>query len=210
MKKSFDLRASLFHVSPAHALSRGCYRNAGPVDLLMTAMALLVGIPLLRLWWYHLQTILCKGQTTNEDMRGTEAVESSGSLFDCRVVRSLCLSELLCVCCAQHRRITYEKYGHLNEALLVRAVRKCCTLANFWHSHHTALHPHSCPFFFFHPAQTNPKTFARPTLHLRPAPQPCTEITTTATTRAAGRTRSPCCAPPRPAPASRTYRNGCT
>ncbi|CAN0035970.1 unnamed protein product, partial [Ectocarpus fasciculatus] len=42
---------------------------SGPVDLLMTAMALLVGIPLLRLWWYHLQTILCKGQTTNEDMR---------------------------------------------------------------------------------------------------------------------------------------------
>lgn len=54
---------------------RGCSRNAGPVDLLMTAMALLVGIPLLRLWWYHLQTILCKGQTTNEDMRGTQLVE---------------------------------------------------------------------------------------------------------------------------------------
>ncbi|CAM9814502.1 unnamed protein product [Pylaiella littoralis] len=43
---------------------------SGPMDLLMTAMALLVGIPLLRLWWYHTQTILCKGQTTNEDMRG--------------------------------------------------------------------------------------------------------------------------------------------
>ncbi|CAM9773666.1 unnamed protein product, partial [Laminaria digitata] len=41
-----------------------------PVDLLMVAMALLVGIPLLRLWWYHVQTILGKGQTTNEDMRG--------------------------------------------------------------------------------------------------------------------------------------------
>eukprot|EP00752_Nemacystus_decipiens_P006989 g6269.t1 len=43
---------------------------SGPLDLLLTAMALLVGVPLLRLWWYHVQTILCKGQTTNEDMRG--------------------------------------------------------------------------------------------------------------------------------------------
>lgn len=44
---------------------------AGPLDLLMLAMALLVGIPLSRLWWYHVQTILGKGQTTNEDVRGT-------------------------------------------------------------------------------------------------------------------------------------------
>ena len=36
----------------------------------MVAMALLVVIPLMRLWWYHVQTILGKGQTTNEDMRG--------------------------------------------------------------------------------------------------------------------------------------------
>eukprot|EP00903_Cladosiphon_okamuranus_P006968 g6782.t1 len=43
---------------------------SGPLDLLMTAMALLVGVPLLRLWWYHIQTILCKGQTTNENIRG--------------------------------------------------------------------------------------------------------------------------------------------
>ncbi|CAM9679847.1 unnamed protein product, partial [Scytosiphon promiscuus] len=43
---------------------------SGPLDLVMIAMALLVGIPLLRLWGYHVQTILCKGQTTNEDMRG--------------------------------------------------------------------------------------------------------------------------------------------
>lgn len=42
----------------------------GPLDLFMVAMALLVGVPLLRLWWYHVQTILWKGQTTNEDMRG--------------------------------------------------------------------------------------------------------------------------------------------
>lgn len=34
------------------------------------AMAFIVGMPLLRLWWYHVQTILCKGQTTNEDIRG--------------------------------------------------------------------------------------------------------------------------------------------
>lgn len=69
--------------------------GTGPLDLLMTAMALLVGVPLLRLWWYHLQTILCKGQTTNEDMRGERVLcfallkvycfyACSGGYWNCR------------------------------------------------------------------------------------------------------------------------------
>lgn len=43
--------------------------GTGPVDLLMIAMAIVIGLPLFRLWLYHVHTILGKGQTTNEDMR---------------------------------------------------------------------------------------------------------------------------------------------
>lgn len=43
--------------------------DTGPVDLLIIAMAIVVGLPLFRLWLYHVYTILGKGQTTNEDMR---------------------------------------------------------------------------------------------------------------------------------------------
>lgn len=45
---------------------------------MMVALALVVGIPLSRLWWYHVQTILGKGETTNEDMRGAVAETSPG------------------------------------------------------------------------------------------------------------------------------------
>lgn len=50
-----------------------CTAFTGPLDLLMVAMAPLVGIPLSRLWWYHVHTILGNGLTTNEDIRSEQS-----------------------------------------------------------------------------------------------------------------------------------------